>query len=469
MPADRRVRQRAKYNHPAIGSKEHKKKWGLPKEVYPPFSTFTRDPRQYAKVPAGMLGEFLKQHYDYEKEKEMARETQKDLYDPTNVVPDRVRHPPLRLQDLEIVRTLGRGQEGSVYMVKVKGKAKGDTCNGVPRIGTGFALKAIPKRILRHVRPADITLHLLDKDNEICKLTTLDWNPFVSGLLQYFDDKQNVYLLLELMPHGTLRDIMNRQSPLSMKDATFYFMNIACGLKHLRDHGIVHRDIKPENILLGRDGYLVLTDFGSSAFASDDDAEWTFIGTPIYGPPETHQAWEDDECRTAELTTEDRYAIDMYCAGMIFFEMIYGRLPFTHEGISDYMQKKCRMICWPTDVLIGVNTKHLIRQLLHYRARFRPTYSDLEESAFFVDGMSDQCWDIVLARQYLPPYIPEDVDLEEAKHTLPLPLKSEVPGLSIRKPPAASMADDIEVEPHGYAPPVNLKELILQYEAGEIN
>lgn len=65
------------------------------------------------------------------------------------------------------------------------------------------------------------------------------------------------------------------------------------------------------------------------------------------------------------------------------------------------MQKKCRMICWPTDVLIGVNTKHLIRQLLHYRARFRPTYSDLEESAFFVDGMSDQCWDIVLARQYL--------------------------------------------------------------------
>lgn len=77
MPADRRVRQRAKYNHPAIGSKEHKKKWGLPKEVYPPFSTFTRDPRQYAKVPAGMLGEFLKQHYDYEKEKEMARETQK--------------------------------------------------------------------------------------------------------------------------------------------------------------------------------------------------------------------------------------------------------------------------------------------------------------------------------------------------------------------------------------------------------
>lgn len=128
------------------------------------------------------------------------------------------------------------------------------------------------------------------------------------------------------MPHGTLRDIMSRQSSLSLQDATFYFMNIVCGLKHLFDHGVVHRDIKPENILLGPDGYLVLTDFGSSAFANDDEAEWTYIGTPMYGPPEIQQAWEDDPFVTVELTKEDRYAIDMYCAGMILFEMIFGRL-----------------------------------------------------------------------------------------------------------------------------------------------
>jgi hypothetical protein len=65
------------------------------------------------------------------------------------------------------------------------------------------------------------------------------------------------------------------------------------------------------------------------------------------------------------------------------------------------MQKKCRMICWPAGVTIGVNTKHLIRQLLHYRARFRPTFSELEVSAFFVDGMSAQCWDLVAARQFI--------------------------------------------------------------------
>lgn len=77
MPADRRDRQRPKDSHPAIGTKEHKKKWGLPKEIYPPFSTFTRDPWQYVKWKARKIGKFLKEDYDQEREVEMARETQK--------------------------------------------------------------------------------------------------------------------------------------------------------------------------------------------------------------------------------------------------------------------------------------------------------------------------------------------------------------------------------------------------------
>lgn len=80
--------------------------------------------------------------------------------------------------------------------------------------------------------------------------------------------------------------------------------------------------------------------------------------------------------------------------------------------MSDYAQKKSRMICWPTNITIGVNTKHLIRQLLHYRARFRPKYSDLEVSPFFVDGMPPGCWDLVAARHFivrLSPFSPRAV------------------------------------------------------------
>jgi protein kinase X len=187
-------------------------------------------------------------------------------------------------------------------------------------------MKALPKRMLRHYQFAKYEQHLVNKDNELCKLSTIDWSPFIAGLIQTFDDERNVYLLLEHIPSGTLRGVMNANPIFPIEAATFCFMNIICGLQHLYDHGIVHRDIKPENILVSPDGYLVLTDLGSSAFAHDDHADWTYIGTPLYGPPEIQQAWEVDPNRTEGSTREERHSIDIYCAGMIFFEMMYGRL-----------------------------------------------------------------------------------------------------------------------------------------------
>ena len=74
------LRIRSKVHPGDVGSKEHTKRWGLPKDVQPPFSTFTRDPNQYIVVRPERMGRFVTHSYGMERTKEMERETEKVSY-----------------------------------------------------------------------------------------------------------------------------------------------------------------------------------------------------------------------------------------------------------------------------------------------------------------------------------------------------------------------------------------------------
>jgi serine/threonine protein kinase len=141
----------------------------------------------------------------------------------------------------------------------------------------------------------------------------LPWNPFVNGVLQAFHDARNLYLMLELIPCGTLRSLLQKRAPFNPATTAFYFANIVCGLSFLEFHGIIHRDIKPENILLGPDGYLCLADFGSAAREETED-DWLMVGTPTYMAPESF---------TPQGQSERLYSgIDWWSAGCVLYEMI---------------------------------------------------------------------------------------------------------------------------------------------------
>lgn len=193
--------------------------------------------------------------------------------------------------------------------------------------GTLFALKVLKKKVIRYLDEVCtavvgilsgiiIIIYQRDhekKDVERSVLSILPWSPFVSGAIETFYDSKNLYLMLELIPCGTLRSLIQKYAPFDPPTASFYFANIVCGLAFLQERDIVHRDLKPENILVGPDGYLCLADFGSAAVVKYED-NWLLVGSISYMAPEA--------ISPVGQTQKFGKALDWWSSGCILYEMV---------------------------------------------------------------------------------------------------------------------------------------------------
>lgn len=111
---------------------------------------------------------------------------------------------------------------------------------------------------------------------------------WITRLQFAFQDRENLYLVMEYLPGGDLLGLMIRQGAFDEELARFYLAEIALAVNALHAMGFVHRDVKPENILLDRLGHLKLADFGS-AVALNEDGSFICLspaGTPDYIAPE---------------------------------------------------------------------------------------------------------------------------------------------------------------------------------------
>jgi serine/threonine protein kinase/tetratricopeptide (TPR) repeat protein len=125
------------------------------------------------------------------------------------------------------------------------------------------------------------------------------------------------YCTMEYLPGGP---VMKRGSPpLALKPALRCVREIAMALHYAQAKGFIHRDVKPDNILLREDGSSVLGDFGI-ARAADSGTQMTkagsVVGTPHYMSPEQLRGREIDG------------RADLYSLGVVFFQLITGRVPF---------------------------------------------------------------------------------------------------------------------------------------------
>ena len=134
------------------------------------------------------------------------------------------------------------------------------------------------------------------------------------------------------MPHvagESLRQRLARNGPLPVRDAVEIWKDILGALAHAHSRRVVHRDIKPANILLA-DSHAVVTDFGIARAieAAGGDAQATapglVIGTPAYMAPE--QVIGDGNVD---------HRADIYAAGLVMYEMLEGRPPFTGDSARD--------------------------------------------------------------------------------------------------------------------------------------
>lgn len=100
-----------------------------------------------------------------------------------------------------------------------------------------------------------------------------------------FQDRDNLYLVMDLLTGGDLRYHLARERKFSEDQTKFFIACLVQALEIVHGCGIIHRDIKPENLVFDSDGYLRLTDFGIARYWSPDNAQET-SGTPGYMAPE---------------------------------------------------------------------------------------------------------------------------------------------------------------------------------------
>ncbi len=133
------------------------------------------------------------------------------------------------------------------------------------------------------------------------------------------EDRELVYLVMDLVRGRTLRTLLTERGPLPPGRALELTEAILAGLAAAHAGGLVHRDVKPENVLLGDDGTLAVADFGL-ARAVEASSLTThaglLVGTVAYVSPE----------QVAHGTADARS--DVYAAGIVLFEMLTGRVPY---------------------------------------------------------------------------------------------------------------------------------------------
>lgn len=142
---------------------------------------------------------------------------------------------------------------------------------------------------------------------------------FIVNMKCAFQDRENLYLVLDLLTGGDLRFHMCCYRQFSEEQTRFFAACIILALKHIHMCNYLHRDLKPENLVFDERGFLKVTDFGIARKFNPGNGNET-SGTPGYIAPEVM-------CRL-----DHGFEVDFYALGVICYECMLGRRP--HNGRS---------------------------------------------------------------------------------------------------------------------------------------
>jgi serine/threonine-protein kinase len=150
-------------------------------------------------------------------------------------------------------------------------------------------------------------------------------HPNIVAVYDFGQDQGRPYIVMEYVPGRDLRTMLQEGGPLSVDQAVDIGLQICAAVGYAHRAGLVHGDIKPGNVLITPDGRAKVVDFGLARAlgesAMDEEGELVW-GTPAYFAPE--QAAGDQVLP----------ATDVYAIGVILYEMLTGRLPFTGPDIE---------------------------------------------------------------------------------------------------------------------------------------
>lgn len=210
----------------------------------------------------------------------------------------------------KLIDELGKGSSAVVYV------ARDITDNHL------YAAKTMYKQQLEHQGI------LRRFQREVAILQYLD-DPHIVRIIDYGDDKDIFYIIMDYIDGKTLRDYMTPRVPLKLFQAFDYLRQITEGLDTTYKKAVVHRDIKPQNILINRKGVVKIVDFG---LALADTPTLTdskdFMGTAYYVSPE-----QIDHAHSVDIRS------DLYSLTVMFFEMVIGKPPYIGNSLIDIVSQ----------------------------------------------------------------------------------------------------------------------------------
>jgi eukaryotic-like serine/threonine-protein kinase len=212
---------------------------------------------------------------------------------------------PVHLGRYRVIRKVGEGGMGAVYEA-----TQSDLGRRVALKLLSYALAHDPENVERFKREARAAAGLS--------------HPNIVTVFEIGEDAGQHYFAMEFVDGESLQDRLARERLLPVSDAIALVLQAARGLAYAWEQGMIHRGIKPANLMLTREGWLKIADFGLVKVVSGAAAmtqTGAGMGTPYYMSPEQARNAKEVDLRS-----------DIYSLGATFYHLVTGRVPF--EGSS---------------------------------------------------------------------------------------------------------------------------------------
>ncbi len=204
-------------------------------------------------------------------------------------------------------------------------------------------------------------------------------HPNIVAFEHYFEDSENVYLLIEICHNQTLNELLKRRKKLTELEVQCYSNQIIKALKYLHSHRVIHRDLKLGNLFISEKMEIKVGDFGlATKLEFDGERKRTVCGTPNYIAPEI-----------LEGKTGHSYEVDVWSLGVIMYTLIIGKPPFETNNVKEtYKRIKMGNYSFPENAVISEPAKDLIQSILVLDPQKRPKLDEILKHDFFNIGVS---------------------------------------------------------------------------------
>ncbi|CAB3405310.1 unnamed protein product [Caenorhabditis bovis] len=229
-----------------------------------------------------------------------------------------------------------------------------------------LAGKVVPKHLL-------VKQYQRDKMAQEVQIHRNLSHPNVVKLYNFFEDRLNVYITLELCPRRSLMELHKRRKAVTEPEARYFTHQIVEGVNYLHNLKIIHRDLKLGNLFLNDELQVKLGDFGLATTVENDERKKTLCGTPNYIAPEVLNKMGHS------------FEVDIWAVGCILYILLFGHPPFESKSLEEtYSRIKHNNYTIPS--MNCPAAVSLIRKMLDPVPNRRPTAKQILRDVFFKTG-----------------------------------------------------------------------------------